>query len=147
MDTKWTALGKNMQMEIALRNDRARAHILHSIWQEGNAETIEEENTIVAFGALWPMDEYDIWFEIGSIWVTERSRGHKFSSQIFSQLIARMPARGHAFLVTHQPAIVHLAEKHGMHEQTDIAAWLAKPPWDTESDSRTVKDGSRLFVL
>ena len=147
MDAKWVTLGRELRQEIFLRSDRIRARLLCSVWQTGNAEIIELNGLIVAFGALWPIDEHDAWFELGSLWVVPEFRGKGLMSSIFAKLACRIPEHGHFFLLTREPKIAHLAGKHKMREETDVAAWFASPPWDSDGDPRTLQEGSQLFVL
>ncbi len=162
MEEKWKVLSRRLKSERSLLGSRVEAKALFEIWLSGSAEIIECSEGIIAFGALWSVSTKRAkgWLEIGSLWVADEFRGRGIISELFASLVMRISNKDRAFLITHDPKVVHLAIKHGMHEE-NVGTWFTNVPREASCapcdrvpnrdkhgcQFRAVKNECRMFVL
>lgn len=118
-------LEQGMRIEKSLLGGQLNLESLQKALQENRAVCIVQDGEIIAFGALWPRENS---IELGSLWVAARHRNQKLGSQIFDSLVGMIPDDSAFFLITHEPAIVHLALKYGMVEASK-GDWVEMIPW------------------
>ncbi|MBI5420994.1 MAG: GNAT family N-acetyltransferase [Parcubacteria group bacterium] len=118
-------LERKMQSEKSLLGGQLGFESLQKALQENRAVCIAKGAEIIAFGALWPRENC---IELGSLWVATNHRNQKLGSQTFNSLVGMVPVGSVFFLITHEPAVVHLATKHGMIEAS-AGNWTEVVPW------------------
>lgn len=122
---KWFELSTLLQEEGILLASRNTPENMKHLYDTGRAVIKEHDGRIVAFSALWPLEDHVS--ELGSVWVHPELRGIKLGSEIFTECLElALQTSGLIFLITHEPKVVHLVERAGWIEPSSTL-WENSP--------------------
>lgn len=153
---QWEKLSESLQKEKTIMGYRNTPENLEKNYSAGTATIKISAGEIISFGALWPTDDC-FWLEAGSIWVAEKFRGKKYSSEIFHDLITnKIPQNKKTFVITHSVSkMIHLLKKESFIE-IPAKQWDEKVPFtvtcqpcDEEMKEKCLLKGNecKLFYL
>ena len=118
----WEDLSRRLQAEPMIMGERNTPKNLQNLYLQNRAiAQFDGQKGIIAFVALWPTRVAAI-HEFGSIWVDSERRGHKLGSWLMDKVIALAQPVDVIFLITKNPAVIHLVEKHGWME-AGVSDW------------------------
>jgi len=119
----WNVLSNALASEDALLGGRITGTALQKMYNNGYAAMETHNAKIVAFATLWETEDPK-WHELGSVWVCKSRRNHGLGSKVFVDCVNLLSSN--VFLITHNPKIVHLAQKAGMAEAS-TKTWPSVP--------------------
>lgn len=159
----WNSLVKKLRQEDALLGGRITSQGLKQQYQKGRAFIVVREDAIVAFSALWS-SPVSGWLELGTAWCNSAYRNQGLGGVVIRNQFAKAKELKlnegiRSFLMTHNPAVIHLAHEAGWKEVSKenwhVVPWDATcglyDEWNTEDTKRNcpcrvVRSKCRLFI-
>lgn len=124
---KWNELARELRKEPMILGYRVTGGDLKNVYDAGLAIKKELHGEIIAFRGLWHIKGNDC-VEMRSFWVKPEYRGQRLGSAIMDEIYSLFPPGKTIFVVTQNPKVIHLLQRHKWQEAT-IADWEEIVPW------------------
>lgn len=110
-----------LQTESAILADRLCVEDFQNLIQKNQLTLIIDiNNNIIASAMLWPVENNDNWYEVGTVWVDSQHRGQGLGHLIIEDITTKIPNGKSAFLLTKSPRVIHSAGTFGyIHQSLD----------------------------
>lgn len=124
----WNVLYEQLKKEPSLLQTRLTPESLAERFNAGHASRIMYRGEIIAYCAMWLVQNDNRWMEVGTLWVSPAHRGRNLAEKVLKKCLRKQRFfKVYLILITHVPLVAGLALTQGF--EREHRPWMQVPLW------------------